>query len=74
MVGTKYTCMNCEGEFESHQDDRTALEQAERRYPEEMKMALPLVILCEDCHKQFLTWFESLSPERREQMRLAALQ
>lgn len=66
MKGSEYTCAVCRQTFLMARPHGEALAEAEERYgpiPEDQRE-----ILCEDCHGEYLKWFESLTPAEHKEI------
>lgn len=55
--GDEFTCEMCRGQFTANRDHREAMVEAEILYGHELAPA-DAGIICDDCYKQFLDWFE----------------
>lgn len=68
MTGRPYVCGGCGGEFLTTVSDEAAAAEAEQLFgkpvPEEDRE-----VLCDDCYRKFVAWFETLTPEDHRAIR-----
>lgn len=68
MTGKPYTCANCRGEYLTERPDDEALAEAAEHHggpiAEEDRE-----VLCDDCHREYMVWFDSLSPADHARIR-----
>jgi len=58
MMGESFTCARCGGIFQKARSDEEAMAEFEATFSKR-EMASGRAIVCDDCFKAFMNWFNS---------------
>lgn len=64
---SKYTCSNCNETYEKIRSDEDCHNEMVYIMPESEHDNID--ILCDDCYRDFMEWFKTLSEEQKRNMR-----
>lgn len=65
-MGRHYTCANCGNEYESGWTEAEAEAEAKANWGALAEKDREVV--CDDCYRKFMGWYEGLSPSEKEVM------
>ena len=66
--GDEYQCLLCGGVFIATKNRNECIAECEILVDHEVDTN-SLVVVCSDCNKEFMKWFETLSPQEKQQIK-----
>jgi len=64
---SKYTCANCNETYKKVRSDEECWKEFHETMPEAEHDEIG--VLCDDCWRDFMVWFKTLSKEQKQNMR-----
>lgn len=69
---SEYTCDNCKETFKQPDESEWSEEDRNKEHLENFGFSAhiePTAIICDDCHKIFMEWYDGLTDEEIEEMK-----
>ncbi len=69
----KYTCQHCGRTLTKGRSDAEADAEYRALNPKLARVGAETATICDDCHREFMTWWNSLTPAKRVEFEAEAI-